>query len=447
MGFGCPICSEKLEKLPAEAQSVGRRDGEVNIAAAPCGHMFHSYCIQKWLTGNLASSKLCPCCRKDVPKLRCLSLFPTAYEEKGGGPTVVQCNHGETLNTLKNQVQRLTQEQDEGKKLYDLLSDDYDVLNNKYRQEKNTSDMWMMKAKQFESYQDSARQYESKNHELSQQLKKYTYIEALVKGVERSVQEELSDFPPTAESIRSLLEMKHHLNKELRSTSKKLNDANEALENMRKDKIKNRMQIEKLQKDLSEVNHVLEIARVNGKIRSSSPQPGPSRLFNSETPKAFKSKRRLQEPLSDSIASKNANTPGLDSDVDVFPSGVKSKKMKTVSSQAKNETSTRKKTTNPKKFDCGVLSPVGASQNDPSKSGKTSQSDKNTTIDLASDSADEMNVSSDDSDFINIRGSVPGAPLPIAANRVRNLQEKASKPVLGQSVLTKKKTFTFQHKL
>jgi len=38
-------------------------------------------------------------------------------------------------------------------------------------------------------------------------------IEALVKGVERSVQEELSDFPPTAESIRSLLEMKHHLNK------------------------------------------------------------------------------------------------------------------------------------------------------------------------------------------------------------------------------------------
>ncbi|CAL8096343.1 unnamed protein product [Orchesella dallaii] len=447
MGFGCPICSEKLEKLPAEGQSRGRREGEVNISAAPCGHIFHSYCIQKWLTGNLASSKFCPCCRKDVPKLRCLSLFPTTYEEsilddslsqEGGGP-VVQCNHGETLTALKNQVQRMTQELEEGKKLYNLLSDDFQVLDDKLRQEKNSCDMWMMKAKQFESCEELARSKELKIKELSEQLKKYTYIEALVKGVERSVNDELPDFPPTKESIRSLLEMKHHLNKELRGVSKKFTEANEALEQTRKEKMKLRIQLEKKTNELNEYKHVLALQ--SGKIHNSSPEPGPSRLFNAETPQAFKSKRRLQEPLSDTIVSKHVNTPGVDADVDVFPSGIQYKKMKTTStSRIKGGTTLLKKTAKSTKFGREVLSPVDATSTSASDVEKDQPC--NRTINLSSSSSDVVIEHSDeDDDFINIRGSVPGAPLPIAAKRVKNLQEKAAKPVLGQSLLSRKKTF------
>jgi len=71
----------------------------------------------------------------------------------------------------------------------------------------------------------------------------------------------------------SVLTLSYFINRELRSTSKKLTEANEALDTMRKDKMKYRMQRDKVSKDLSELQHVYEISRLNGKIRSSSPEP------------------------------------------------------------------------------------------------------------------------------------------------------------------------------
>jgi len=71
---------------------------------------------------------------------------------------------------------------------------------------------------------------------------------------------------------------------------------------------------------------------------------GSSRAFNAETPKAFKSKRRLQEPLSETFVKKTINnTPGVDSDVDVFPSAFK--KAKKVQTNSKPNM-----TSNPKVF-------------------------------------------------------------------------------------------------
>lgn len=69
-----------------------------------------------------------------MPKLRCLSLFPTSYDDSilddslsqagadSGGPVIQPCNHAELITSLKNQVARLTNEVTEKGQLYDLLT-------------------------------------------------------------------------------------------------------------------------------------------------------------------------------------------------------------------------------------------------------------------------------------------------------------------------------------
>ena len=58
MCFACSICFESLIDIPNNAASIG------------CGHMYHTSCLNKWLSIN----NLCPICRSKVRNIRQLRL-------------------------------------------------------------------------------------------------------------------------------------------------------------------------------------------------------------------------------------------------------------------------------------------------------------------------------------------------------------------------------------
>lgn len=65
----CCICSDLFVN-----------DDVRDIAATPCGHVFHEECLARWL----ATSSTCPSCRKHVARASCIpKLFFDVVEDEG----------------------------------------------------------------------------------------------------------------------------------------------------------------------------------------------------------------------------------------------------------------------------------------------------------------------------------------------------------------------------
>jgi len=77
-------------------------------------------------SGSIASSKQCPCCRKPVPSLRILPLFPNGYEESiledPNSQGAVQCDHSNFNITISNLRKQLTESQTKLKEAEDIAA-------------------------------------------------------------------------------------------------------------------------------------------------------------------------------------------------------------------------------------------------------------------------------------------------------------------------------------
>jgi len=222
--------------------------------------------------------------------------------------------------------------------------------------------------------------------------------------------------------------------------SRKLAELQSSSESFRTEKMKLRVQYDKKVRELKELKQMLEVSRLTGGIHGTSPMAGPSSLNDSATPKGFRTKRRLQEPSFSNLLA-NVASPGVDDDVDLFPSGVKVKKtmIKTETKKPaavfKMDTNTKEKegpsTSNSKyrkeskEAFPGELSPISLVSTPSIASQERKHVDLNSTITLDDSNAEaEFLLDLPDDDDFKIRGNVPGAPLPMGSNKMKRFEEK-----------------------
>ena len=59
MNIACSLCIESF---------TSRSD----ISSTPCGHVFHTYCIEAWMQNGQSN---CPQCRKDIKQSQIIKLY------------------------------------------------------------------------------------------------------------------------------------------------------------------------------------------------------------------------------------------------------------------------------------------------------------------------------------------------------------------------------------
>ncbi|KAI0248996.1 hypothetical protein BJV78DRAFT_1276346 [Lactifluus subvellereus] len=64
----CAICMDAIERPPEDVSGKSSRRGvraRASYSLAPCGHLFHTECLERWL----AIKNICPQCRRPLPPL------------------------------------------------------------------------------------------------------------------------------------------------------------------------------------------------------------------------------------------------------------------------------------------------------------------------------------------------------------------------------------------
>ncbi len=90
----CSIC---FEDLIVHTPAVSRKNGQAHgassssLSAAPCGHVFHTRCVAKWLEGGDSRGD-CPQCRRPAETL--VRLFLAGDDQVGGDGHYSSINDG-----------------------------------------------------------------------------------------------------------------------------------------------------------------------------------------------------------------------------------------------------------------------------------------------------------------------------------------------------------------
>ncbi|KAK7487641.1 hypothetical protein BaRGS_00021060 [Batillaria attramentaria] len=167
-----------------------------DIAATPCGHVFHGHCLGRWL----ATSSSCPSCRKNVNHLTVIPklFFDIAEDENKEGDADKLSNE---VQSLRTQVTELQQEKSKSKtkekELKEKLKkkdDEVEGLGVLLRREQDTVAALQRMLKQLEAQK---REHENERVEFmraKRKLTELTHVEALVSGGERDAEAILQQY-------------------------------------------------------------------------------------------------------------------------------------------------------------------------------------------------------------------------------------------------------------
>ncbi|KAL8584108.1 hypothetical protein ACOMHN_011723 [Nucella lapillus] len=171
-------------------------NNETNIAATPCGHVFHEHCLARWFL----SSKTCPACRKKVvesaviPKL----FFDIAEEDTDEADPEKLTNE---LQTLKTQVTELKQhksrQKDKDKELRDKLKQKEEELENirmLLRREEETATAQKRMLQHYETQQQLHKEERTELLRAKRKLTEFKHVDALITGSVQDCEELLQQY-------------------------------------------------------------------------------------------------------------------------------------------------------------------------------------------------------------------------------------------------------------
>ncbi|CAG7687646.1 unnamed protein product [Allacma fusca] len=319
MSFSCPICSDSLARVPGDPSNTeGAR-----ISCAPCGHLFHAFCIQKWLGGNLATSSQCPCCRVAIPRKKCLPLYPTVHEDsildESGDAGVGQCYHGPLLDDLRLKVQKLERELVQSTQLNNTLSEDYERNQRKLRSERIKYEQLLIKCKQMESLETYSEELKAKLNIAQGELNSLRAFQSVIESVRNDIEYKEQDYSLTRESLEDLKTIKAVLTRELKSARSTHKESLRVQDNLRVESRRAKNEIVKLKNDKEELeNHVAILSMELGELQK---KPVQDTFGKNSSPSLRPNRKRKSErdnELSNQVESCVGVSPEVDDDVMIF---------------------------------------------------------------------------------------------------------------------------------
>ncbi|KAK7094066.1 E3 ubiquitin-protein ligase TRAIP-like [Littorina saxatilis] len=171
-------------------------NNETNIAATPCGHVFHEHCLARWLM----ASSTCPSCRKNViqgsviPKL----FFDIAEEDTDEVNPEKVTNE---LQSLKTQVAELKQKTSKHKTIEKDLKDrlkkreeELGNISTLLRREQDTGAAQQRMLQHFEAQQQVHKEERAEYLRTQRKLTELKHVETLVSGGVKNSEEILQQY-------------------------------------------------------------------------------------------------------------------------------------------------------------------------------------------------------------------------------------------------------------
>ncbi|XP_068206987.1 E3 ubiquitin-protein ligase TRAIP-like isoform X2 [Palaemon carinicauda] len=194
------------------------------VSATPCGHTFHSLCIIQWIE----RSKSCPQCRHKTTEKSLVKL----YFDSGGDDSVVE--DPDTLqNMISNmkfqvrlkdaEVLKVSESNAELKKQNKGLREECKTLAKQIGDKESTNLALKSQLKFMEQYKSEAEKAKQDAKILRSQLHQYQNVGLIVSGTTKDVEDMLSSYSESSESVRSLATFCALLKKELNKSSEDKN--------------------------------------------------------------------------------------------------------------------------------------------------------------------------------------------------------------------------------
>ena len=189
------------------------------LSSAPCGHVFHSNCIAKWLETGKDN---CPQCRTKCKINQLRRIYFTEGVEATAGSQL-------DSNVLQNRLDSLTFQvrcsDTEKKKLQDqvneltahklAIKDDFKALEKKYNNSKDDCASYRNQVKILQGEKQRNKDAMRKAAELEEKLKKFETIEVSLKGTLPQMMDRLHSLNDYSDNARQLCEVAEQLKKEL----------------------------------------------------------------------------------------------------------------------------------------------------------------------------------------------------------------------------------------
>jgi len=248
-------CSTCLELLTPSCE----------LSSAPCGHVFHSNCIARWLETGKGN---CPQCRTKCKNNQLRRIFFTEGID-------ISSQNLDT-NVLQNKVDSLTFQvrcsDAEKKKLQDqvneltakqlAIKEDYVVIERKYNNSKDDVASFKNQVKILQGEKQRCKDAMKKSRDLEEKLQKYQAIEVSLQGTLPQMMDRLHSLNDYSDNARQLCEVAEQLKKELINKGSEVKQLAKCLQQKT-----NECNAVKLKKD-DNIVKVNELTLANNKLRS-----------------------------------------------------------------------------------------------------------------------------------------------------------------------------------
>ncbi|XP_076451841.1 E3 ubiquitin-protein ligase TRAIP-like [Babylonia areolata] len=221
----CCICSELFV------------NNETNIAATPCGHVFHEHCLARWLN----SSKTCPSCRKNVveraviPKL----FFDVADEESEEVDPEKLSNELQTLRTRVTELnQHKAKQKEKVQELRDKLNkkqDELETISVLLRREQETGSAQQRMLEHFEMQQKMHKEERAEFVHTKRKLTELKHVDLLITGSVEDCEELMQQYSGgDRSSVQQLVKYAAILKREYNQTKVEKRTLKEQLDTYKK---------------------------------------------------------------------------------------------------------------------------------------------------------------------------------------------------------------------
>lgn len=194
------------------------------VSSTPCGHTFHSLCIIQWIE----RSKSCPQCRHKATEKSLVKL----YFDSGGDESVIEdpdtLQH--MINSMKFQVRlkdgEISKVKESNSKLNKQnkgLREECKTIMKQLGDKESTNLALKSQLKFMEQYKAEAEKAKQNASSLHNQLIKFQNVELILSGTAKDVENMMSSYSDSSESVRSLATFCALLKKELNKSSEDKN--------------------------------------------------------------------------------------------------------------------------------------------------------------------------------------------------------------------------------